>query len=90
MRNLPKSDHNTMIFPSLGKNEVRNLVPNEQGLTIRTFAIDPALVPAGVAVSIRPQEKKKAILVNPAEAHKEGSRFGARLLKICEIYEGSS
>lgn len=90
MRNLPESDYSIMIFTSLGENEVRGLVPSKQGFGIRTFAIDPALVPLGVAVSIRPQKKKNAILINLAEAQKEVSQFGARLLKMCEIYEGSS
>ncbi|MEW5796137.1 MAG: hypothetical protein AB1772_07225 [Candidatus Zixiibacteriota bacterium] len=87
---LSPDDYNIMMLTSLNEEQTRLLADLKSGTRIRTFAFDAVQIPFGVAVSVRPDEKKNAIIVNLAAAQSEGSRFGAQLLRLCEIWEGKS
>lgn len=84
------SDYGILLVTNLSDETVRRLLNSGGGTGLRSFSLDPALIPLGIAVSARAGEKKNAIVVNLAEAQREGSRFGAPLLKMCEIYEAPS
>jgi len=84
------SDYGILLVTNLSDETVRRLLNSGGGTGLRSFSLDPALIPLGIAVSARAGEKKNAIVVNLAEAQREGSHFGAPLLKMCEIYEAPS
>jgi hypothetical protein len=90
MKTVVKTDYNMMIITSLEERQVKKILGLSTGIGIHSFALDPRLVPFGVAVSIRPDQNKKSILVDLVKARKEGSRFGANLLRMCEVYDGKS
>jgi len=85
---LARDDYNMMILTSLGEDLIQRLSRQKRDLNIRTFCLDPAELIWGVAVSIKPSEKKTVIVVNLVQAQKEGSQFGAGFLQMCDIYEG--
>ena len=90
MKTVVNTDYNMMIVTSLDEPKVKNILRLTKGIGVHSFALDPGLVPFGVAVSIRPDQKNKSILVDLVKAREEGSRFGANLLRMCEVYNGKS
>lgn len=84
------TDYGILLVTTFSDGTVRRLLNSGGGTGLKSFSLDPALIPLGIAVSARAGEKKNAIVVNLAEAQREGSRFGAPMLKMCEIYEAPS
>lgn len=84
------TDYGILLLTDLSKETVRRLLETEAAKGLRSFSLDPALIPLGIAVSVKADEKKNAIVVNLPRAQHEGTRFGAPLLKMCEIYEAPS
>ena len=84
------TDYGILLVTNLADDSMMRLLNNESGARLRSFSLDPNLIPLGIAVSVKTGEKKNAIVVNLAEAQREGSRFAAPLLKMCEIYEAPS
>jgi hypothetical protein len=84
------SNYGVLLMTNLTKETVRGLLNQASGIGLRSFSLDPALVPLGVAVSARAGDKKNSIVVNLAKAQREGAHFATPLLKMCEIYEAPS
>jgi hypothetical protein len=84
------SNYGILLVTNLSDNSMTRLLNNESGARLKSFSLDPNLIPMGIAVSVKAGEKKNAIVVNLGEAQREGSRFAAPLLKMCEIYEAPS
>lgn len=90
---LPKraaTDYGILLMTNLSDKTVRRLLNARASAGLRSFSLDPALVPLGVAVSARAGEKKNSIVVNLVESQREGAHFATPLLKMCEIYEAPS
>ena len=79
--------YNMMVLTSMSRAKVQELLDDQQGRSVRTYTLDPGQMSLGVAVGIKPTKGKNSIVVNLAEAEKEGTRFGAQLLRICELLE---
>jgi hypothetical protein len=90
MSELRSSDYNLMIITSLNDDQVMQLLNTKTDFGLRTFSFDPGQISLGVGISIQPEKRKNSILINLAETQREGSQYGAHLLKMCEIYEGNS
>lgn len=87
--NLSPSKYSILITTHLQKSKLLAVAKARENRQLHSFSFDPESVTMGISVSVRPREKRNAILVNLKQAKAEGSRFGARLLRMCEIYEGS-
>jgi len=84
------ADYGILLVTDLSDVSVRRLLDSGASAGLRSFSLDPALLPLGIAVSVRAGEKKNSIVVNLAKAQREGAHFATPLLKMCEIYEEPS
>lgn len=87
---IQSSDYNIMIFTDLNDEQVHSLLQERDELSLKTFTFNPRQLSLGVGISVRSRQKKTTIVVNLAATQVEGSRYGAHLLKMCEIYEENS
>jgi hypothetical protein len=88
-RKVLPTDYAILIVSDFDGEKIKRAIPRARDCGLRTFTLDPDLVALGFAVSVKPDKKKNAIVINLEQARREGSQFGAHLLKMCEIYEGT-
>lgn len=89
LKKVSTTDYGMLIVTEIGEQRARVLAEKTRANGIRSFALDPAYIPLGLSITVRTERKSKPILVNLEASRQEGSRFGAHLLKMCEIYEGT-
>ena len=84
---LSPTEYNVLLVTSIGKSRVRLLAGKIRGRGLRSFAFDSDYVPLGLAVGVRVEPRQPVIMINLDSSRKEGSRFSAHLLKMCEVYK---
>jgi len=89
LENTSKAEYRMLIVTEIGREKARILAEKTKAVDVRSFALDPSYIPLGLAVTVRTGRTSNAILVNLEASRQEGSRFGAHLLKMCEIYAGA-
>jgi len=83
---MVSSDHyNLMLVTSVGDLQARALSDIAQSYGMHSFALDPEYVALGLTVGVRPNRDRPSIIINLESSRKEGSKFSAHLLKMCEI-----
>ncbi|MFH2057013.1 MAG: YfiR/HmsC family protein [bacterium] len=85
---LSTLDYNILIVTNLRREQVKKVVVKTQMTGILSFSLVPEHVALGVSVAVDPQRKGKTILVNLESSRREGARFSAHLLRLCEIVGG--
>lgn len=85
LKHISPEYYNLLLVTSVGDHSARELLRSTQERGLRSFALDPEYVALGLAVGVRPNKNKPSIVVNLESSRKEGSKFSAHLLKLCEI-----
>lgn len=82
------STYRIALMTNLKSDRFEKLTSDCAAKGIRTFSFDPAHVLSWVAVGLRIENGQPKILVNLDISKREGSKYSAHLLKMCEIVEG--
>ena len=80
------SVYNVVIFTALERAQIKSVIDKKNSYNFHSFSFDPEHLQLGVAVGVDPTKKSRVITINLGESQREGSRFSAHLLKLCEIY----
>jgi len=86
LKSVSGSNYNMILVTDIGEDNISELARKTRASKVRSFSLCPEYVLLGLSISVDPARKSKAILLNLESSKQEGSKFGAHLLKICEIY----
>jgi len=85
---LDTSQYHLMIATCIGNDKAVYLASLAQTYHVRSFTLNPDYVPLGLSIGVKIKSVGQLILVNLDSSRREGSRFSAHLLKLCEIVKG--
>ncbi len=80
------SVYNIILVTDIGEARIDGITGKTQSSKVRSFTFCPDYVPLGIAISVDPERQSKSIVVNLESSKREGSKIGAHLLKMCEIF----
>lgn len=84
---ISKSDYNLLVVTELKEDKVLSVAEFARSNGLHSYSLKASFVPLGIAIGIIAGKNSSSIQVNVQSSRLEGSKYSARLLKMCNIYE---
>ena len=80
-------DYSLLLVTNIAENQVRKIAEFARGSRLHSYSLNADFVPMGITIGVKPDSQNGSIKVNLLSARLEGSKYSARLLKMCDIIE---
>ena len=80
-------DYNLLLVTNVNAKQVEAIAGFARGSRLHSYSLNADFVPMGITIGVQPDNQNGSIKVNLLSAKLEGSKYSARLLKMCEIIE---
>ena len=84
---ISSEEYNLLLVTVINKQQIKTVTDFARSARMHSYSLNAEHVPLGITIGVKPDTHSGAIMVNLMSSRLEGSKYSARLLKMCEVIE---